>query len=68
MDDLPDFNRKDELISQASQQAEEIQQQYREGLLTDSERYSKIIELWSGAKEQITDICKTGLSEGGPVC
>jgi len=67
MDDLPEFTRKDELIIQASQQAEEIQEQFREGLLTDSERYSKIIELWTGIKEQVIDICKTELSKSGPV-
>jgi len=67
MDDLPHFKKKDELIAQASKQAEEIQEQYREGLLTDSERYSKIIELWTRVKEQVTDICKTNLSKNGPV-
>lgn len=67
MDDLPELSKKDELISQASKQAGEIQQQYREGLLTESERYSKIIELWTGIKEEITDICKAGLSKTGPV-
>ena len=67
MDDLPDFKRKDELISDASIKAEEIQEQYREGLLTDSERYSKIIELWTTIKEQVIDICKTNLPKDGPV-
>ena len=67
MDDLPKFDRKDELIIQASRQAEEIQEQFREGLLTDSERYSKIIELWTGVKEQVIDICTKGLSKSGPV-
>ncbi|MCK4553463.1 DNA-directed RNA polymerase subunit beta', partial [Candidatus Parcubacteria bacterium] len=67
MDDLPDFTRKDELIAETSKKAEEIQEQYKEGLLTDSERYSKIIELWTTTKEQVTDICKANLPKNGPV-
>ncbi|MEA3463863.1 MAG: DNA-directed RNA polymerase subunit beta' [Patescibacteria group bacterium] len=67
MDDLPGFKSKDELISEASKRAEEIQEQYREGLLTDSERNSKIIELWTLIKEQVTDICKNSLPETAPV-
>ena len=67
MDDLPKFSRRDELMAQASKKAEEIQEQFRDGLLTDSERYSKIIELWTGVKEQVIDICTTGLSKSGPV-
>ncbi|MFH1661714.1 MAG: DNA-directed RNA polymerase subunit beta' [Candidatus Falkowbacteria bacterium] len=67
MDDLPYFESKDEKLETASAQAEEIEEQYREGLLTDSERYSKIIELWTGVKEDVVDICKNGLPKDGPV-
>jgi len=67
MDDLPEFKVVHELIDQANKKAEEIQGQYSEGLLTESERYSKIIELWTGTKEKITDICKENLPRNGPV-
>ncbi|MBI4812449.1 DNA-directed RNA polymerase subunit beta' [Candidatus Falkowbacteria bacterium] len=67
MDDLPDFSAKDELIKEASQAVEKIQEQYEEGLLTDSERYSKIIELWTNVKDKVTDVCKVGLPLNGPV-
>ena len=33
-----------------------IQEQYEEGLLTDTERYAKVIELWTNTKEKVTDI------------
>ena len=67
MDDLPNLKSKDKLISEASKRADEIQEQYREGLLTDSERNSKIIELWTLVKEQVTDICKNSLPKTAPV-
>ena len=67
MGDLPSFAQKDELIAETQASVEKIQEQYEEGLLTDSERYAKIIELWSGVKEKVTTICKNGLPAEGPV-
>ncbi|HAM88329.1 MAG: DNA-directed RNA polymerase subunit beta' [Candidatus Falkowbacteria bacterium GW2011_GWC2_38_22] len=67
MGDLPRFEEKDVLISDTQEMVEKIQDQYDEGLLTDSERYAKVIELWSGVKERVTDICKKGLPKDGPV-
>ncbi|MFC1678185.1 DNA-directed RNA polymerase subunit beta' [Patescibacteria group bacterium] len=67
MGDLPKFEAKDILITETQKKVEEIQEQYEEGLLTESERYSKVIELWTNVKEQVTDICKNGLPADGPV-
>jgi DNA-directed RNA polymerase subunit beta' len=67
MDDIPHLYEKDQMIVNASSQAEEISEQYRDGLLTDSERYSKIIELWTTVKEKITEICRHHLPKDGPV-
>jgi len=67
MGDLPHFAEKDDLIVKTQEVVEQIQEQYEEGLLTDSERYAKVIELWSSAKEKVTEICKNGLDTEGPV-
>ncbi len=67
MDDLPYFEEKDQLISEAGNMVENIQEQYEEGLLTESERYAKVIELWTNVKDKVTDICKRGLPKDGPV-
>jgi len=67
MDDIPQLYEKDEMIAEASRQADEIAEQYADGLLTDSERYSKIIELWTTVKEKVTDICRQHLPVDGPV-
>jgi len=66
-EDLPKLEEKDNLISEAQDMVEKIQEQYDEGLLTESERYAKVIELWTGVKEKVTDICKKGLPADGPV-
>lgn len=67
MSDLPDLKVKDKLILEANKQVVIIKEQYEEGLLTDSERYSKIIELWTNVKEKIALICKQGVLVGNPV-
>jgi len=67
MDDLPSLTAKDELIKEAGNQVEAIQDQFDDGLLTESERFSKVVELWTGVKDKVADICKQGLSKTGPV-
>ncbi len=67
MDDLPSLPEKDKLIAEADEQVDRIQEQYEEGLLTESERYSKIIELWTNVKEQVTEMCKNVLPKYGPI-
>ncbi len=67
MGDLPDFENVHEIVKQAEVKAEEIMNYYDEGLLTESERYSKTIELWTKVKEEITAICTTSLDKNGPV-
>ena len=67
MGDLADFDVAEKLIAEAEVKAEEIQNYYDEGLLTDSERYSKIIELWTKTKEEVAFVCTKNLDKHGPV-
>ena len=67
MNDLPSLEEKDKLISATNQQIETLQEQYDDGLLTESERYSKIIELWTNTKEKVTEVCKKSLLPGNPI-
>jgi DNA-directed RNA polymerase subunit beta' len=65
--DLPSLPEKDHLIDLANEKVELIQEQYEEGLLTESERYAKVIEEWTNTKDKIADICKKGLMDILPV-
>jgi len=67
MGDLPKLEEKDVLISKSQEKVEKIREQYDEGLLTESERYAKVIEEWTDTKEKVTNICKTSLPKDGPV-
>ncbi|MFH2104944.1 MAG: DNA-directed RNA polymerase subunit beta' [Parcubacteria group bacterium] len=67
MDDLHVPLEKPALMKKAGAQVEEVRQQYKSGLLTDEERYRKIIEIWSKIKDEITEVTVGALDKYGPV-
>ncbi|MFH0818989.1 MAG: DNA-directed RNA polymerase subunit beta' [Patescibacteria group bacterium] len=61
MDDTPVPTAKKEIMKSSEAMVEEIQGQYDMGLLTDDERRTKIIEIWTKAKNDLTDACRDNL-------
>ncbi len=53
---------KKELLEKAYQQVHEIENQYIEGLITDGERYNKVIDIWAQTSEQIASAMMKRLS------
>ncbi len=53
---------KKELLGQAYDQVHEIENQYVEGLITDGERYNKVIDIWAQTSEQIATAMMKRLS------
>ncbi|OIO49161.1 MAG: DNA-directed RNA polymerase subunit beta' [Parcubacteria group bacterium CG_4_9_14_0_2_um_filter_41_8] len=54
MADLPELSEKKEMLSISQLEVDKIQEQYEEGLLTDDERHSRVIEIWARVKDEIT--------------
>jgi len=46
--------KKEEFVEDAEKEAAEVDQQYTDGLITDGEKYNKIIDIWSKATDKIT--------------
>ena len=44
---------KEKIVSQANLDVKEIQKQYMDGLITDGERYNKVIDIWAQATEKV---------------
>ncbi|KKR05189.1 MAG: DNA-directed RNA polymerase subunit beta' [Parcubacteria group bacterium GW2011_GWC2_39_14] len=65
--DLPDVIGKKELIDKGNKEIEEINEQYEEGLLTGDERYTKVIEVWTHIKDEVTKLSQNILPPEGPV-
>ncbi len=53
MNDMHIPTNKQELIAQAEKQVMEIQKQYADGLITNGERYNKVIDIWASVTETI---------------
>jgi DNA-directed RNA polymerase subunit beta' len=53
VDDLEVPRDKQRIIEKANEQVREIEQQYQEGLITDGERYNKVIDVWGQATEEV---------------
>ncbi len=55
IDDMVVPSEKAGLVHDAEKQVIEVQQQYQEGAITQSERYNKIIEIWSKVTEVVSE-------------
>jgi DNA-directed RNA polymerase subunit beta' len=67
MGDLPELPTKPALIEEGEHRVEEVETQYKDGLLTKSERYSQIIKIWADVKDRIQRACKESLNPLGTV-
>ncbi|MBI5572804.1 MAG: DNA-directed RNA polymerase subunit beta' [Desulfomonile tiedjei] len=61
VDDMRVPESKPEIIEKAREEVLEIQNQYKEGLITDGERYNKVIDIWARANEDISERMMSGL-------
>jgi DNA-directed RNA polymerase subunit beta' len=55
IDDMKTPRSKAELIGQARRQVLEVEQQYQDGVITNGERYNKIVDIWAHVTEEIAD-------------
>jgi len=67
MSDLPTIEGKEDLIHKGMSEVDEVTIQYEEGLLTNDERYSKVIEIWTRIKDEVTKLSQNSLPIDGPV-
>jgi len=45
--------KKTEILKQAEEEVKEIDAQYRNGLITDGEKYNKVVDIWAQATERV---------------
>ena len=59
--------KKEDLIGKAQREVNEIEKQYGEGLITNGERYNKVIDIWAHVTEQVANEMMKELGVGGEV-
>jgi DNA-directed RNA polymerase subunit beta' len=45
---------KETVLKESEKEVEKVQRQYQKGVITDVERYNKVIDLWTHARDEIT--------------
>lgn len=67
MDDFGEVEEKAGILVKSDEEVLSIQDQYEQGLLTDSERHTKIIDVWTRTKEAVVGHNKEALNKDGSV-
>jgi len=62
LDDMAIPPDKERFLDEAMTEVAQIQDQYQEGLITDGERYNKVVDIWAQATEQITEQLVDGIA------
>lgn len=58
---------KERILRTVSLEAEDIERQYRRGLITANEQYVKKVELWTEAMDEVTEAVETALDAMGSI-
>ncbi|MBU1354988.1 MAG: DNA-directed RNA polymerase subunit beta' [Candidatus Edwardsbacteria bacterium] len=56
-------SEKQALIDKGIESVEKIKGQYRKGVITDTERYNKVIDIWTHVNNQVTESLLKGMAE-----
>ncbi len=65
--DIVVLPEKQEILGEAEQKVDKIMKQFRRGLITEDERYDRVISVWSEAKDVIQDQLMNTLDPGNPI-
>jgi len=63
MDDIRVPKDKKKLLERAEREVAEVYEQYRNGLITNEERYNKIIDIWTAVNDKIADVMMENLKK-----
>ncbi|MGB0384104.1 MAG: DNA-directed RNA polymerase subunit beta' [Ardenticatenaceae bacterium] len=65
VDDITVPEKKWEILATVEKKVEQIERQYRRGLMTSEEQYRTTVQLWTDAKEEVTEAVKESLDPFG---
>ena len=59
--------QKKEIIAQTSEKVKRVETYYARGILTERERYDKVVTLWNEATERVADAMMANMDEFNPI-
>ena len=63
MDHMVIPDAKKTLLGEAQDEVQKVIDQYQEGLITDGERYNKIVDIWAGVADKVTQEMMMGIGK-----
>jgi len=67
IDDLKIPVEKPVVLKEAKEEVAKVEDQYRKGIITDSERKSKVIDIWTHTTDRISDLLFKGMESFNPI-
>jgi DNA-directed RNA polymerase subunit beta' len=67
IDDLCVPTAKNEVLKDSKEKVAKVEDQYRKGVITDSERKAKIIDIWTHATDEVSDLLFKGMDRFNPI-
>ena len=67
IDDLKIPKEKEEVLKEAKAEVARVDEQYRRGIITDRERYNKVIDIWTHATNKVEDFLFKGMEPFNPI-
>ncbi len=67
IDDMTIPLEKPQVLKESKEEVAKVEDQYRKGIITDSERKSKVIDIWTHATDKISDLLFKGMDSFNPI-
>jgi DNA-directed RNA polymerase subunit beta' len=67
IDDMQVPKEKQDVLKEAYEKVAKVEDQYRGGIITDSERKSKIIDIWTHATDEVSRLLFKGMDPFNPI-
>lgn len=67
IDDMTVPQDKPQVLKESKEEVARVEDQYRKGIITDSERKSKVIDIWTHATDKISDLLFKGMDSFNPI-
>ena len=67
LDDIVIPEEKNQILAEAEAEVERVEEQYRRGLITEDERYRKVIGIWNEATDRVTKALLDRMDQFNPV-
>ena len=67
IDDLVIPKEKSEVLKKAQGEVRKVEEQYQKGIITERERYNRVIDIWTHATDRVADFLFTGMEPFNPI-